>query len=106
MGQLLLLSPFLKLKQLLSDHDHDVPGTALTDCCEDSSPDEPSGSSADEAQSLSNSIDPDLQSGECSTPTHKWIPLLYNCFYICVVCRHTSLLDLKQVLTQDITHQV
>ena len=31
-----------------------------------------------------------------STPTHKWIPLLCNCFYICVVCRHTSLLDLKQ----------
>ena len=41
-----------------------------------------------------------------SMPTHKWIPLLCSCFCICVVCRHSSLLDLKQVLTQDITHQV
>ena len=41
-----------------------------------------------------------------STPTHKWIPLLCPCFYICVVFRHTSPLDLKQVPTQDITHQV
>ena len=30
--------------------------------------------------------------------------LLCNCFYICVICRLTSLLDLKQVPTQDITH--
>ena len=47
-----------------SDYHHDVPGTTLTDCCEDSSPEDPSGSSVDEAQSLSNSIDPDLQSGD------------------------------------------
>ena len=41
-----------------------------------------------------------------STPTHKWVLLLWTCFYICVGCRYTSLLDLKQVPTLDITHQV
>ena len=40
-----------------TDHDHDVSGTALTDCCECSNPEELSGSSVDDAQSLSNSID-------------------------------------------------
>ena len=39
-------------------------------------------------------------------PTHKWIPLLCTGFSIGVVCRHTSLLDFKQVPSQDITHQV
>ena len=61
-----------------SDHDLDVPGTALTDCCECSSPKELSGSSVDEAKSLSNPIDCLVILAVYSAPLHavpKMLPL-------------------------------